>query len=156
MIWIDYDEVYSVSSDGHIKNKKRERILREYIGSDGYLRTQLHGKTVTVHRVVAKEFIPNPKGLPYVNHKDGNKANNSITNLEWVTASENLKHAYRMNLKSEKGEKNGRHKLTESDVEFIRANYKMRDPEFGANALARKFGVARQTIGAVANGKNWS
>ncbi len=154
--WISYDSLYSVSSDGHIKNVKRNLVLREYVGKDGYLRTQLHGKTFVVHRIVAKMFIPNPQGLPEVNHKDGNKQNNSVENLEWVTRSDNLRHAYKTGLKNAKGTKNSRSILTENDVEYIKSNYKKGDATFGAKALAKKYGVAHQTICAVAHGQNWS
>ena len=63
----------------------------------GYLRVDLYDengkrKHFKVHRLVAEAFIPNPDGKPQVNHKDGNKHNNSVTNLEWVTDSENKDH----------------------------------------------------------------
>lgn len=155
MIWNDYDSLYCVSSDGHIKNKKRNLMVREYLGKDGYLRVQLHGKTMLIHRIVATVFIPNQKKALEVNHKDGNKQNNSISNLEWVTRSENLCHAYKMGLKSSKGTRNSRHKLTEKDVEYIRHNYIKGDKTYGAIALSKTFGVAHQTICAVVSGQNW-
>lgn len=69
---------------------------------DGYLRVRIHtsfkNRYLSVHRLVAKAFIPNPENKPQVNHKDGNKLNNDVSNLEWVTPKENINHAWRMGL----------------------------------------------------------
>lgn len=61
--------------------------------TSGYASVRLPGKNHLVHRLVALAFIPNPDSKPQVNHKDGNKRNNNVSNLEWVTAEENMKHA---------------------------------------------------------------
>lgn len=82
--------------------------------------------THILHRLIAKTFLDNPYNLPQVNHIDGNKHNNDVTNLEWCTPSYNMKHAIRMGLKIDKGLKgvdNGRCKLTELDVSLIRKRY---------------------------------
>ena len=73
------------------------RKLKPEETKKGYLRVQLYDangkrKHYKVHRLVAQAFIANPDGKPQVNHKDGNKHNNSVTNLEWVTDEENKKH----------------------------------------------------------------
>lgn len=154
--WIDITDKYQGSSTGHIRNKKTRRVLHEFVGSDGYIRTQFDGKTQLVHRAIAKAFIPKIEGKDFVNHIDGNKQNNSVANLEWCTRSENLKHAYSMNLRSSVGTKNSRCKLTDYDVAYIKANYIPKDKEYGAKELARRFGVAHQTICAVASGQNWN
>lgn len=74
-----------------------ERIMKASQRKDGYLnlRACLNGvkTSLRLHRLVAKAFIPNPLGLPEVNHIDGNKSNNRVTNLEWVTGSENVRHS---------------------------------------------------------------
>lgn len=155
-MWIDISGGYEASSDGHIRNKKTKRVLREFASKDGYLRTQFNGKTRTVHRVIAEAFIPAVNGKDFVNHKDGNKRNNNIENLEWCTRAENIRHAYSHGLmKAPKGELNGRAKLSIKDVQFIKSYYKRRDKKYGAKALAKRFNVAHQTICAVVSGQNW-
>lgn len=154
-MWVKYSDQYEISSDGHIRNSKTKRVLREFLGADGYLRTQFDGKTRLVHRVVASVFLENPSNLPEVNHIDGNKTNNSIENLEWCTRNDNLKHAYSCGLRTARGTHNAHSKLSEDDVYYIRTHYIPRDIEFGASGLAKRFGVASQTISAVTSGQNW-
>ena len=154
-MWVNISDNYEASTDGHIRNAKTKRILKEFIGKDGYLRTQFGGKTRTVHRVIASAFVSSVVGKDFVNHKDGNKRNNRVDNLEWCTRSENMKHAYDHGLKNSDGVKNGRCKLTESDVLFVRDNFRRGDKACGCAALAKRFGVVRQTISAVVNGQNW-
>ena len=89
----DYEGIYQVSNFGRIKNKTK--ILSPQISNCGYLRIILKNKHYSVHRLVAETFIPNFKNKPQVNHIDGNKTNNSVTNLEWVTDSENQIHNYK-------------------------------------------------------------
>lgn len=86
---------------------------------------------------------------------EGNKENNSVDNLEWCDRGSNLQHAYRIGLRTAKGTRNSRCKLSEEDVKFIKANYIPRDKEYGAQALSKRFGVAHQTISAVVSGQNW-
>ena len=99
-IWRNIDECngkYQVSSWGRIRNAKTKDIIAPYKNEKGYLKVGLHinGKCrkFRVNRLVAFAFIPNPYDLPQVNHKDGNKENNSYTNLEWTTNTMNQRHS---------------------------------------------------------------
>ncbi len=93
---ISENEKYEVSNLGRIINKKTKMIRKNYITRAGYERICLskHSKVKfhLVHRLVAQAFIPNPKNFPQVNHKDKNRVNNRVENLEWVNQSMNMKH----------------------------------------------------------------
>ena len=146
----------SVNGNIHIK----EHIVKGSKDTKGYLQldARVDGKRIVklIHRLVAEAFIDNPNKYEQVNHKDGNKLNNDVSNLEWVTATENIRHACRTGLhKPNYGVEHGNHKLTNDAVRYIRANYKLGDKEFGAKALAKKFNVTTTPILLVAKGKSW-
>lgn len=96
----EYDR-YSVSNLGRIKNNKSGQIISARKARNGYLRVDLRKGNIkyekptvkSVHRLVAEAFIKRLSGKNYVNHIDGNKENNHVNNLEWVTSKENTKHA---------------------------------------------------------------
>jgi len=107
-IWKDisgYEGLYQVSNTGIVRNIRSDKkgILKGSDNGHGYLQFSLYKtgkiKTYKAHRLVANAFIPNTDNKQDVNHKDGNKYNNKVENLEWVTKSENLKHAWDMGLK---------------------------------------------------------
>lgn len=171
-IWKQIDDgygQYQISTFGRVRSLKRknEKILSLDKDRNGYMNVKLSKDGVIqkfkVHRLVALAFIANPDNLPEINHKDGNKANNCINNLEWTTRSQNMKHAYDTGLKvvSEEsggvsyGENNGRHKLTQQDVDEIRALYIPNDPKYGGRALARKYGISKTTIQAILHNQTW-
>lgn len=97
-----YGEQYQVSNTGIVRNKITGHIITPQQDNKGYLRLRLsfHNKKATakVHRLVAIAFIPNPENKPQVNHKDTDKHNNNVDNLEWATNGENQIHAYRTGL----------------------------------------------------------
>ena len=90
----DYEGLYWISNQGHVKNR-HGRILKPDYSNKGYACVILckngKNKQRRVHILVAETFIPNPLNLPEVNHKDENKANNCVDNLEWCTHQENMK-----------------------------------------------------------------
>lgn len=98
----EYKGKYQVSNKGRVKNTNTNKILSQSTNNCGYYRVSLYSnkitKVVDVHRIVAETFINNPKNKKEVNHIDGNKANNNINNLEWVTHKENINHAWKNKL----------------------------------------------------------
>ncbi len=113
-----YEDCYIVSNTGIVKSIDRiiktkkgmrfqkGKVIKPYIDKDGYLKIGLHKngicKNEFIHRLVAIAFIENPQNKRTVNHKDGNKQNNNVTNLEWATHQENNIHAIRMGLNIKK------------------------------------------------------
>lgn len=107
-LWKDvqgYEGLYKVSNLGNVYSCKRNKLLKKYfpdlgLGATGYNLVGLYKdgkqKMFVVHRLVAQAFIDNPLNLPVVNHKDGNKRNNTVENLEWCTQKENVAHAIAM------------------------------------------------------------
>ena len=108
-------------------------------------------KHFTIHRLVAKLFIPNPDNKPQVNHIDGNKLNNDASNLEWCTAIENIAHAVKSGLRvARKGEDVNFSKLNKLQVMEIRNTYDGRLTYF-----ASKYNVCNMTINNIINRKTW-
>lgn len=101
----DEKQGYEVTEKGTLINKKTGNETKGSVESGGYLLFTIKGKNYRAHRVIAMHFIPNPENKPQVNHIDGNKKNNDVSNLEWVTESENTKHAHDLKLKTAKSKK---------------------------------------------------
>jgi len=96
--WFEYDDTYAISQEGEIYNKKKEFVLSQSTTPQGYKVVTLHGNRMFVHRLITHIHLgPIPDKL-MVNHRDGNKLNNQISNLEYVTAGENISHAIRTGL----------------------------------------------------------
>lgn len=113
-IWKDikeYEGLYQISNLGNIRklrfinnivNKEKIFNIKPQIINSGYYKVVLYKnkkyKNMLLHRIVAETFIPNINNYDFINHKDGNKLNNNVNNLEWCTRSQNMKHAYKNNL----------------------------------------------------------
>lgn len=93
-----YEGLYEIDERGNVYSVLRQKQVNAHPNSAGYLRVNLykngHYKKYFIHRLVAKIFIPNLNGLLVVNHKDANKNNNSVENLEWCTQSYNVAETY--------------------------------------------------------------
>lgn len=150
---------YKVTEDGVVISVKRgyNKTMRTTFTKEGYERVGIvydngEKQHKLVHRLVAETYIPNPHNKPCVNHKDGNKQNNNVSNLEWVTYSENLLHAFDTGLKTSEGEKNSRNILTVQEVIGIYS--KLLD---GARVcdVADSYGVSRATVADIKFKRNW-
>ena len=140
---------YDITENGEIINKHTGRIVKPQPNGKGYLRISIGKKLMFVHRLVAEKYIPNPDNLPQVNHKDGNKTNNCVDNLEWVSNSVNRKHAVQSGLHIH-GEKCPWSKLTLENVNYIRNH-----PEMSRNKLSEMFNVSPHTISDIRTGRSW-
>lgn len=166
--WADidgYEGRYQVSNLGRIKTiphyvvtRGGKRLLSERIKklgqhNAGYLSVMLgRNGSRLVHRIVAAAFLPKQEGKDFVNHKDGNKHNNRIDNLEWCSRQENEDHAFRTGLKNSTGSMNTMAKLTEESVGMIRHLVNI---GFTAMEVAERFNVHAATIRRIAQNKIW-
>lgn len=155
-----FEGLYTISNTGLIKSYlfKVPRPLKPSLAR-GYKKVtlSLNGKLFyeTVHRLVAQAFIQNPENKPCVNHKDGNKLNNHVNNLEWCTHQENHIHAFKIGLRvSAKGEDVNGVKLTENDVLDIRAIYPL--GWFSQKEIAKGYGVDQGLISKIVNNVIWT
>lgn len=152
-----YEGLYSIYEDGRIWSHKTNTFMRGTVGKKGYLAVTFlkkdKRKDYRVSRLVAMTFIPNPENKKEVNHKDGDKLNNNVKNLEWCTRSENMQHAFKNGLMDDrKGDKSHVKKLKKEDVKEIE---NMRSQGFMINTIANKFDVCRHTISNIIHKRTW-
>lgn len=167
----DYEGVY-VSNTGRVKQSARDitrsdgKVIhipeREIaVTEDEYLRVKLHTSDGThsckLHRLMAKAFIPNPQGYSVVNHKDGNKLNCHLDNLEWCTSSYNRQHACdngMVNWSKESRDACGKRsrKLTDEQVDRIK---ELRGKDWGLTDIAEYIGCSVSTVSRILSGKQY-
>lgn len=129
-----YEGIYQVSNLGRVRSldrrvwnyTKKGRILKSHSNGHGYQNVSLYNenkieKHAYIHILVAKAFIPNPNNYEQVNHKDFNKANNNVENLEWVSRKQNMLH-YRQSLYNKKVKKKRKNKMTSKTLERVYNN----------------------------------
>lgn len=157
---VGYEGLYEISNTGKVRNAKTKFERKQSIHHTGYWRlTLIRGKgyekkltTISTHILLAKAFIPNPANKPQVNHIDGDKLNNSLDNLEWVTNGENQIHAYAMGLQKRRfyGTKNPKNKLTdEQALAVFNSTGHRRD-------VAEEFGISVSQYEHIKRGRSWS
>lgn len=122
-------DFFEVSTAGEVRLVTKKRIIKPNDNGGGYLyvakKTDGKAKHYYVHRLVAATFIENPDNLTEINHKDGNKKNNNVSNLEWCSRSRNMRHAYQTGLKkvTDKQREAGRKNVYKS-IPFRREGWK--------------------------------
>lgn len=152
----NYD--YEINPEGTVRRISTKKVKKSFKRLDGYIGIQLYKskteiKNFQLHRLIAIAFIENPEKKDVINHKDSNRENNSLDNLEWVTKKENNKHAYEFGYASNKGSKNGFSVLTEEKVLEIRK--RRIENNLSYRMLSELYNVSRATIIAIIQRKSW-
>ena len=146
----NYENLYEVSDQGRVKSLKfgKERILKPFRNKGGYLLVNLRKnrerKMCYVHRIVAQTFTPNPDNLPEVNHKDENKENNFVQNLEWCTDKYNTNYGTRTQRMAEK--------LSKPVLQYTKSGEFVIEWK-SATDVQRNLGYAHQNISDCCTGK---
>lgn len=158
--WIDLKETngnYKIAINGDVMSKLsgKWRMLKSHVSSTGYLRVDViyngKKKTVKLHRLIGIHFIDNPNNLKILNHIDGNKLNNDISNLEWCTSSHNNQEAWNNGLYTKKyGADNGNACLTWGQAQEIRS---MKANGIKRKAIREHFGVSESTVDKIVANK---
>lgn len=150
-------ERYEINCDGIIRNAETKAIKSQYIGSTGYCMVsfsyQNKSKTQRVHRLLMSTFSPIGDENAHINHKNGDKIDNRLANLEWCTHQENMTHAFRYGLANNTGEKNGQSKLTEIQVKKIKL---LLSQGVTQQKIANEYGVSRSCILGIHVNRLWS
>lgn len=159
-----YEGYYQVSSFGRVKSfvLYDEGRIRKGVPADGYLQVQLRVnkilETRKVHRLAAKAFIPNPENLPEVNHIRGDRKDNRVWMIEWSTASNNMKHAYRvLGKKNNFGEKRGEdcHNAVFKNADILKMREMFESGEYTQKQIANIYNQRSGIINRILKRKRW-
>lgn len=151
---------YTISNFGIVRSLLTGKEMKPYITDKGYARVNLRYakcrdyKSLLVHRLVAGNFLPNPNNYKEINHKDCNRLNNRVDNLEWCDRFYNIKYAFEKGRASNKGVRNPNSKLNEDDIKAIRAM--MKTGRFFQSDIAKLFKVSKSTVQMIDTYQTWS
>lgn len=153
-----HSDKYEVSELGQVINRCTGKILKNHLTTNGYYDTSIYvgkkQKHFLIHRLIAEHFIPNPNNLLFVNHIDGNKLNNKLSNLEWVTSSENALHSVRTGLSHvRRGIEHHRNAFSNEDILDIRNLLKT---GLSQSKIAKMYNVSQTAISKIKLGKRWA
>ena len=141
----DYEGFYKVSNTGKVFSCRRQKYLSQKSDKDGYKEVCLCVDEVRkykrVHRLVAEAFIPNEESLPIINHKDGDKTNNHVSNLEWTTNYGNVIHGFNTNIEGKTLSSLSKEEML-LVVDMYRAGYKHYE-------ISERFNLKKQKDGTV-------
>lgn len=147
---------YTISNKGIVRSLLTGKVMKPNITKSGYARVNLRYahcrdyKSFLVHRLVAMNFLPNPNNYNEINHKDCNRLNNELSNLEWCDRFYNIRYAFRYGSASNLGTKNPNAKLNNDDISAIRAL--ANTGRFYNTQIGKLFKVASTTIDAIVKG----
>jgi hypothetical protein len=154
-----YNSLYVIYENGEIYNMRTGKKVKPYTNNVGYYRVGFYkdGKRIQkyLHRLLAEAFIPNLENKEFINHIDGNPANNDLSNLEWCTRSENTLHAYKLGLNYTTpmyGEQNRNSILNNNIVLDIRKKY---NSGIKQTEIAKNYNISRQIVNGIVKNKTW-
>jgi hypothetical protein len=156
---VSFDKNYEVSSAGRIFRLNWGKSRYEIFGGldeRGYSRVNIKGRKYRLHRLVAAAFIPNPLSLETVNHIDGNKTNNDVRNLEWMTSGENASHGHKMGLFSKNKKRGEKHPLGKLDDIKCLTIRTFALAGHDSSKCRKAYSVWKETINKCASGETWS
>jgi hypothetical protein len=172
----EYEEYYEISNFGRVKSKavfirhdgnwaeengyvKKIKVKNITTNRYGYLTSKLcklgKCRRLTIHRLVAKAFIPNPNNYTQVNHIDGNKENNCIWNLEWVSQARNIQHAFETGLMTNEHLKGSNHHNAKLNEDIVKTIRKQKEQGASAKELCEKYNIGKTTLRDIITFKTW-